>query len=193
MKTVGITGGIGSGKSTVCDIFRTLGIPVYEADTRAKHLMQYDLQLKRQIIENFGQESYQNDELNRPYLAQKVFSNPEEVAKINALVHPAVGVDFKSWITNQDAPYVLKEAALLIESGSYKQLDFLINVFAPIDLRIERIKKRDPHRSISEINEIIDKQVSEERRSQLADAIINNDSQSMLIPQVMELHQRLLN
>lgn len=192
MKTVGITGGIGSGKSTVCEIFRTLGIPVYEADVRAKFLMQHDQKLKAQIIEAFGNESYQNGQLDRHFLANKVFNDPKEVARINALVHPAVGQDFNSWLSVQQAPYILKEAALLIESGSYKQLDFLINVFAPLELRIERVRQRDPQRSLKEINEIIGKQVSEERRSELADAIINNDGDTLLIPQVLELHNKLI-
>lgn len=192
MKVVGITGGIGSGKSTVCEIFKTLGIPVYDADTRAKHLMQHDESLKTEIIQTFGDESYHKGQLNRQYLASKVFRDPDQVAKINALVHPAVTTDFNAWIKEQQAPYVLKEAALLIESGSYKQLDFLINVFAPINLRIMRVQKRDPQRSLKEIKEIIGKQVSEEKRSELADAIINNDEHELLIPQVLKIHRRLI-
>ncbi|WP_422360492.1 dephospho-CoA kinase [Reichenbachiella sp.] len=192
MKIVGITGGIGSGKSTVCRIFETLEIPIYQADDRAKHLMQNEPDLIKNIKAAFGSEAYQNGELNRPFLAKAIFSDPNKTAQINALVHPAVGKDFKQWQSQQQAPYLLKEAALMIESGSYKQLDFLINVFASIETRIQRVQKRDPQRSEEEINGIIDKQVSEERRVELADAVIDNDGKHLIIPQVLEIHQQLL-
>ncbi|MEO9965077.1 MAG: dephospho-CoA kinase [Reichenbachiella sp.] len=192
MKTVGITGGIGSGKTTVCEIFKILGIPVYQADDRAKFLMQNDPNLVSQITAAFGAESYIESQLNRPYLAKMVFSDPNQTAKINALVHPAVSKDFQSWVSVQRAPYVIKEAALMIESGSYKQLDKLITVTASMAIRIQRIQKRDPQRSMSEIKAIIDKQVSEEKRMELSDLVVNNDGQSLLIPQVLELHEKML-
>lgn len=190
MKVLGITGGIGSGKSTVCKIFETFGIPVYSADDRAKYLMAHDQSLISSIKNTFGDEAYLQGKLNRTFLAQKIFSNAAETSKMNAIVHPAVGEDFKSWMSMQNAAYVIKEAALMIESGSYKSLDFLINVFAPIETRIERIKIRDPQRSESEIKGIIDKQVSEEERSRLSDAIIYNDEKQLLIPQVLAIHQQ---
>ncbi|UXX80082.1 dephospho-CoA kinase [Reichenbachiella carrageenanivorans] len=192
MKTVGITGGIGSGKSTVCKIFEVLNIPVYAADDRAKFLMQYDPSLIKQITNTFGEASYSNGTLNRSHLANVIFSNPKETEKINALVHPVVAQDFGSWRAQQHSPYVLKEAALLIESGSYQSLDFLINVYAPIDTRIHRVQQRDPQRSIDEIKGIIDKQTSEERRTAVANAIINNDGNQLLIPQVLAIHQQLI-
>lgn len=192
MKIVGITGGIGSGKSTVCEIFKTLGIAVYQADDRAKHLMQTDAELIASIKAEFGSETYQNGTLNRPFLAKLIFSDAEKTKKINSLVHPAVAKDFQAWVEDQNSPYVLKEAALMIESGSYQQLDVLINVFAPIDIRIQRIQKRDPQRSIEEIKGIIDKQVSEEKREEVADIIIRNDGDELLIPQVLAIHQQLI-
>lgn len=192
MKIAGITGGIGSGKTTVCKIFETLGIPIYSADNRAKFLMQNNPVLISQITDTFGEESYLDGTLNRGYLAKVVFNDPDETAKINALVHPAVAQDFSAWKTKQQSPYVLKEAALLIESGSYKTLDYLINVSAPIDLRISRTQQRDPQRSLEEIRSIIDKQVSEERRAEVANAIINNDGSQLLIPQVLAIHEQLV-
>jgi len=191
MKIVGITGGIGSGKSTVCKIFETLGIPVYQADDRAKYLMQHDAQLISSIKKTFGEKSYENSVLNRTYLAKVIFSDAKQTAKINALVHPVVGRDFELWLEDQSSYYVIKEAALMIESDSYKQLDFLINVFSPLETRISRIQKRDPQRSLEEINGIINKQVSEEERAKLADVIINNNNENLLIPQVLSIHKQL--
>ncbi|MEP2026227.1 MAG: dephospho-CoA kinase [Reichenbachiella sp.] len=193
MKIVGITGGIGSGKSTVCEIFKILDIPVYQADDRAKFLMQHHTGLISSITDLFGEEAYQDGKLNRPYLANAIFNDAEKTKKINGLVHPLVGEDFKTWIKSQgDAPYVLKEAALMIESGSYKQLDVMINVYTPIETRIQRVQKRDPHRSIEEIKGIIDKQVNEETRSELADFILNNDGKKLIIPQVLSIHAQLM-
>ncbi|MDW3208898.1 MAG: dephospho-CoA kinase [Reichenbachiella sp.] len=192
MKIVGITGGIGSGKSTVCRIFETLGIPVYNADDRAKYLMQNDADLVQNIKTTFGEEAYTNGQLNRAFLAKTIFHDSNKTAQINALVHPVVGNDFNHWQGEQQAPYVLKEAALMIESGSYKQLDFLINVFASIETRIQRVQKRDPQRSLEEINGIIDKQVSEEQRTERSDFVIDNDGSCLIIPQVLAIHQQLL-
>ncbi|GMQ26465.1 dephospho-CoA kinase [Algoriphagus sp. oki45] len=190
---VGITGGIGSGKSTVCRIFGLLGIPVYSADDRAKWLMEHDSDLKLKIAEEFGQEAYtQEGTLNRKYLADQVFSDPEKVKKINALVHPAVGLDFEKWTKEQMAPYVLKEAALLFETGSASQLDKLINVSSPLKVRVARVLMRDPHRSEAQINSIIDQQLPDEKKNELADFVIKNAENKLLIPQVLEIHQKLL-
>lgn len=191
---VGITGGIGSGKSTVCRIFHLLGIPVYSADDRAKWLMEYDSALKSKIEEEFGQEAYtQEGTLNRKYLADQVFSDPEKVKKINSLVHPAVGLDFENWVKEQSTPYVLKEAALLFETGSASQLDKLINVSSPLKVRVARVLMRDPHRSEAQINSIIDQQMPDEKKNELADFVIKNAENKLLIPQVLEIHQKLLN
>lgn len=192
MKNVGITGGIGSGKSTICHIFETLGIPIYQADNRAKYLMEKDPLLVDAIKTAFGNKAYNKGEINRPYLAKSIFSDANKTAQMNALVHPAVGIDFATWQSRQQAPYTLKEAALMIESGSYQHLDYLINVFASIQTRIQRVQQRDPQRSLEEINGIIDKQVSEEKRSALSDVVINNDGSDLIIPQVLAIHQKLI-
>jgi len=190
---IGITGGIGSGKSTVCQIFEILGIPVYYADDRAKWLMANDPMLKSQIQDTFGSESYDLDGgLNRKFLAEKVFSNPEEVKKINSLVHPAVGNDFEKWAETQNAPYVLKEAALIFESGGEKKLDGVINVSSPIKIRIARVLMRDPHRSEEQINQIINQQLPDEEKNSKADFVIKNSDNKMLIPQVLEIHSKLI-
>ncbi|TDQ13745.1 dephospho-CoA kinase [Algoriphagus boseongensis] len=190
---VGITGGIGSGKSTVCKIFQILGIPVYSADDRAKWLMANDSHLKSQIAEEFGPESYlENGLVNRKFLAETVFSDQEKVKKINSLVHPAVGKDFLNWSKNQNSPYILKEAALLFETGSAKELDFIINVSSPIKIRIARVLMRDPHRTEKQVNDIIDQQIPDEEKNELADFVIKNTDNKMLIPQVLEIHQKLM-
>ena len=191
---VGITGGIGSGKSTVARIFSILGIPVYYADDRAKWLMANDEALKEQIKANFGQESYsETGVLNRALLASQVFSDEEKVKTINGLVHPAVKADFENWANAKTAPYVLKEAALLFETGSYKDLDKVINVSSPIRIRISRVLMRDPHRNEKQVNDIIDKQLPDEEKNKLADFVIKNTDNKLLIPQVLEIHLQLLN
>jgi dephospho-CoA kinase len=190
---VGITGGIGSGKSTVARIFSILGIPIYFADDRAKWLMSNDGTLKKQIQDHFGQESYsEGGELNRAFLASQVFSDEEKVKTINGLVHPAVKLDFENWANTQNSAYVLKEAALLFETGSYKDLDKVINVSSPIRIRISRVLMRDPHRSEKQVNDIIDKQLPDGEKNKLADFVIKNTDNKMLIPQVLEIHGQLL-
>lgn len=191
-KLVGITGGIGSGKSTVAKIFEILGIPVYYADDRAKSLMNHDSELKKQIIQEFGEESYTSDgDINRKYLASTVFSDPEKVKKINSLVHPAVGRDFEIWASIQSTPYVLKEAALIFETEGEKKLDAVINVSSPLKIRVNRVLMRDPHRSLEQINQIIDQQIPDEDKNERADFVIKNTENKMLIPQVLEIHQKL--
>jgi dephospho-CoA kinase len=190
---VGITGGIGSGKSTVSHIFSILGVPIYDADSRAKYIMAHNEDLKKAIRQAFGEEAYyENGELNRSFLASQVFNDSEKVKIINGLVHPAVAKDYVRWLSEQKSPYIIREAALMIESGSHKLLDKLITVFAPENLRIERVKKRDPQRSEAEIRAIIAKQISEEEKLKLADFIIYNDEHHPLIPQVLTLHYHFI-
>ena len=190
---VGLTGGIGSGKSTVAKIFSILGIPVYYADDRAKWLMAFDEELKKQILTHFGPESYSKDgSLNRGYLAETVFSDEEKVKTINSLVHPAVKKDFEKWVGQQNSPYVLKEAALLFETGSYKDLDKTINVSAPLKIRVARVLMRDLHRTEMQVNDIIDKQIPDEEKNKRADYVIKNAENKLLIPQVMQIHGELL-
>lgn len=187
---IGITGGIGTGKSTVCHIFSLFKIPIYDADSRAKYLIANDLELKIAIKNTFGKESFEEDgNINRIFLAQKVFNNPNELAKLNALVHPAVRKDALLWAEKLEGktPYWLKEAALLFESGSYKELDKIIVVTAPLDLRIERVLKRDTHRSAADIEAIISKQLSEEEKIGRANFVIVNDNSQSLIEQVLKL------
>lgn len=192
---IGITGGIGVGKSTACLIFKHLGIPIYDADTRAKWLISHHPTLISEIKAHFGEEAYFNGELNRRYLAEKVFIDKDNIQKMNSLVHPKVGEDAKQWFNEQEGkyPYIIKEAALLYESGSYKELDKVIVVTAPLDLRIARIQSRDPQRSKKEILGIISKQMPEEEKAQKADFIVYNDEKQMLIPQVLTIHQALMN
>ena len=188
-KRIGITGGIGSGKSTIAKIFSILGVPIYNADDEAKRLMVEDLAIAQELIRAFGEKSFLNGVLNRTWLAKEVFSNQAATDKINKIVHPAVASHFEEWALRQTTPYILKEAALLFESGSYKQLDRTILVTAPLQLRVQRIKLRDPQRSVTQIHAIIAKQMDLMQASQLADHILENDEQQLLIPQVVKLHK----
>jgi len=188
---VGITGGIGAGKSIICRIFSTLRIKQYNADLRARWLMENDEELISMLKSEFGNKTYHGDKLNRDFLAQAVFKNEEQLAKLNELVHPRVGIDYANWLrTNSGEVYVIKEAALLLESGSYKNLDFIVNVYSPFDLRIKRIQKRDPFRSRTEIESIISKQFSDEKRKEMVnDEIVNDESQSIIL-QVLDLDEK---
>jgi len=191
-KLIGLTGGIGSGKTTVSKIFSILGIPIYYADDRAKWLMANNADLIAEIKHHFGQESFfENGSLNRVYLGEKVFKDTEQTQLINSLVHPAVKSDFEQWASDQKAPYVLKEAALLFETGSYLQLGKTINVSSPIKIRIARTLMRDAHRTEAQLNEIIDKQWPDEEKNKLADFVIKNSDNKLLIPQVLEIHAEL--
>jgi len=189
---VGITGGIGSGKSTVAKIFQILGIPTYFADDRAKWLMANEPELIQEIQAAFGPNSYLDDgSVNRVYLSKEVFSDPEKVKKINSLVHPAVGKDFKTWASKQNSPYVLKEAALIFETGSNKDLDYVINISSPLKVRVARVLMRDNHRSEEQLNQIIDHQMPDETKNEMADFIIKNVDNKLLIPQVLKIHDTL--
>lgn len=191
MLKVGITGGIGSGKTTVCRIFEVMGVPVYYADDRAKQLMQTDLRLISIIKELFGEQSYIDGKLNRKLISEQVFNNKPLLAKLNAAVHPVVAKDTESWMSQyEELPYVLKEAALIFESGMHKQLDKIICVTAPIDVRINRVKQRD-HLSYEEITARMKNQMSEEQKAALSDYIIQNDGKRKLIPQVLAIHHIL--
>jgi len=190
MKVIGITGGIGSGKTTVCRIFEQLGVPVYYADDRAKMLMNTSATLREGIITEFGSEAYTDQGLNRAYLAGLVFSTPERLAKLNALVHPAVADDFDEWVEQHaKEPYVMKEAAILFESGAYQGVDITVLVIAPEDIRIERVVGRDGVMP-DDVRKRLANQWTQERKAKLADHIINNDGFHLLIPQVLELHRK---
>ena len=192
MLRIGITGGIGSGKSIAGRLFHALGVPVYDADSRARWLMENDTALRQQLTDAFGPATYDlAGRLNRPVLASTVFSNPERLAQLNALVHPHVGTDFERWAAAQQQAgyaYVLKEAALLFEAGSYKQLDRIITVSAPLAVRQARVLQRDPHRSTTDVQAIMAKQLSEVEKVQRADYVLTNDDVQPLLPQVLALH-----
>lgn len=190
---IGITGGIGSGKSLVCRIFNLLGVAVYDADSRAKSLMTTDGILVSQIKKEFGTLSFRADgSVNREYLAEYVFSNPEKLKILNELVHPRVGEDYAQWVNEQRSVYVLKEAALLFEAKSNTALDKIIVVSAPEALRIKRVLLRDKHRTEEQVKDIIRNQLMEEEKLKLADYIIVNDESKGLIPQVLQLHKQFL-
>jgi len=189
---IGITGGIGSGKSTVCKIFSSLGIAIYDADSRAKMITIKDQVLKQSIIETFGPTSYENGLLNKKFLADKVFHNPEELAKLNALIHPRVANDFSNWVSsNKNAHYLLKEAALIFETDGHKKLDKIISVYTKEKTRIERVIKRDSHRSESDVKKIIANQMDESVKQSMSDYIIDNNDAIPLIPQVLKIHQEI--
>lgn len=189
---VGITGGIGTGKSFVSKIFKTMGIPFYNADLEAKLIMVKDNNIRMALVKAFGPETYFEDgSLNRVHLSKQVFDNSQRLEMLNNIVHPAViraGVD---WSNAQNGPYSLKEAALLYESGSYKKLDYTILVTAPEELRIARVMKRDKV-SREEVLNRIQKQMPEEEKLKFADFVIHNDEQQPLLPQIINIHHTLL-
>lgn len=194
MNKIGITGGIGAGKSLIAKIFELFNIPCYPADARAKWLQTHDTELKKEIIQHFSDGAYlPSGELNREFLSKEVFADDKKLELLNSLVHPAVGKDFEKWCNSHaDKPYVLKEAALLFETGSYKQLDATINVHADESLRISRTLARDPQRTEESVKSIIKKQFSDAKRNQLADYIIYNDETQSVILQVVSLHEKLM-
>lgn len=192
MLSVGITGGIGSGKTTVCKIFETLHIPVYYADDAAKWLMENDTRLITALKQQFGEDIYtEHGKLNRPLLAGLVFNNPDFLKKLESLVHPAVKKHGQQWQAKQNAPYTLKEAALLYEAGTYKELDKTIVVFAPLQTRIDRVIQRD-HTTKEAVMARINKQMPDEDKMKMADFVIYNNGSQLLIPQVLTIHQTLL-
>ena len=193
MLKVGVTGGIGSGKTTVCKVFELLGIPVFYADDVAKSIMQTDPVLKTALLNTFGENSYTKDGmLNRAYISSIVFNDKQELEKLNSLVHPAVLRAFDIWVLeHHESPYVIKEAALLYESGGFKMCDKSILVIAPTLIKMNRVKLRD---GISEedIQLRMNRQFSDEMKIKYADHILNNDEQQLLIPQIIHLHQQFL-
>lgn len=194
MLKIGITGGIGSGKTTICKIFETLGISVFYADAVAKDIMLTDQLLVADVKLAFGDESYFPDgSLNSKHIAGIVFNDEAELRKLNQLVHPAVFRAFDQWLTklNDDVPYVLKEAALLFESNSYQMCDKSILVLAPTELKMKRVMKRDQV-TAEQVSARMNKQFTDEQKIKLADYLIHNNEQDSLIVQVLELHQSFL-
>jgi dephospho-CoA kinase len=188
---IGLTGGIGSGKSTVAKVFEVLGIPVYYADEAAKRIMNEDEQLKQQIIQLFGANAYKNNELDRKYIAGQVFDNKEKLDVLNSLVHPATIRDGDNWMRKQTAPYAIKEAALIFESGTQGQLDYIIGVSAPAPLRLLRAMKRDGS-TRDQVQSRMSKQIQEAIKIRLCDFVIYNDEVQAVLPQVVKLNHTLL-
>lgn len=193
MLKIGITGGIGSGKTTVCKLFEYLGVPVYYADERAKYLITNDITLRKSIKEHFGEGAYYPDgSYNKSYMANIVFSDKEKLQLLNSLVHPAVAKDGKKWILeHSEAPYTIKEAALLFESGSYKDLDRIIFVSAPMELRVSRVVRRD-ETTREAVLKRIQNQWPDEKKEKMSQEFIYNDGSQSLIRQVYQMHQHLL-
>lgn len=191
MLKIGLTGGIGSGKTTVAKVFETLGIPVYYADDKAKHLMNTDPALRQLVMEHFGKDAYKNGELDRKYLAGIVFNNQEKLALLNSITHPVTIRDADEWIKQQTSPYCIKEAALLFESGAAEQLDHIIGVYAPQHLRVKRVMQRDGLPA-EEIMKRISRQMEEEVKMKRCDFVIINNDEQLVIPQILELHKKFI-
>lgn len=191
MFKVGLTGGIGSGKTTVARIFEVLGIPVYYADNFTRQLVNEDANLIAQIRQHFGEESYTEGKLNRSYIASIVFSDSEKLELLNSLTHPAAIRAAEEWINKQTTAYAIKEAALLFESGSAGTLDFIIGVYSPLELRMQRTMLRD-NVTREQVLQRMSKQIDEKMKMKLCDAVIVNDEENALIPQVLALHTKLL-
>jgi dephospho-CoA kinase len=196
MLRIGLTGGIGSGKSTVAQMFEVLGIPVYYADAEARRILNTDAELKKAIIRIFGDEAYQDGLLNRAFISSLVFNDQSKLDLLNSLVHPATMKDGEAWMKKlavpggQTPPYAIHEAALVFEAGVNKQLDHVIGVFAPLALRINRAMERD-NVSKDEVLKRIGRQMDEETKMKLCDFVISNDEQQLLIPQVIAIHNKL--
>jgi dephospho-CoA kinase len=191
MLKIGLTGGIGTGKSTVASIFKVLGAPVFEADVVAKQVMENDLNLRQQLIQQFGEASFQNGQLNRAYLASIVFKDSYQLALLNAMVHPITLQAAEDWMKLQTAPYAIKEAALIFEAGAGAGLDLIIGVTAPTAMRIQRVMQRDGIRREA-VLERMDKQIDESIKMRLCDFVIQNDNLHLLTTQVLDLHKRFI-
>ena len=191
MKKIGITGGIGSGKTYVASVFKSLGIPIFNADIQAKKIMTSSRKLIKLLKEEFGNDIYKDSDLNKEKLASIVFSNSDKLQKLNSLVHPIVKEEFNNWCKKQTSPYIIKEAAILFESNSHIGLDAVICVSAPLDLRMRRLLNRDDY-SKKEIKKRIENQISQEEKEKLSDYIIVNDEKDLLLPKIIKFHKELL-
>ncbi|MGB1308670.1 MAG: dephospho-CoA kinase [Oceanihabitans sp.] len=191
MKIVGLTGGIGSGKTTVAKAFKALGVPIYIADDEAKKLMHRSKIIRRKLIQLFGEQAYVNNMLNKAFIAEIIFNDTSYLQKMNAIVHPKVAKHFKQWVAIQNTPYVIKEVAILFENGSYTQCDFIITITATLENRMERLLKRD-QTTTSKINAIIKNQWQDDARIKLSHFVITNNSLNDTLQQVQETHNQLL-
>lgn len=191
MLKIGLTGGIGSGKTTVANIFKVLGIPVFDADAAAKDLMENNAELKEKLLAHFGPSVFEDNKLNRKWLANIVFNDSYQLNILNAMVHPMTLKTAEEWFVLQHAPYAIKEAALIFEAGAGAGLDYVIGIVAPQHIRIQRVMQRDGI-SRNEVIARIDKQVSDTIKMKLCDFVIVNDDQQLITQQVLELHQKLI-
>ena len=192
MKTlVGLTGGIGSGKTTIANFFKELGVPIYIADTEAKALMNRSKVIKRKLIALFGDNAYQNEKLNHDFLSKQIFNNKDLLQKMNAIVHPKVASHFKRWVKKQEAPYVISEAAILFENGSYTKYDYIITVTAPEEVRLKRVMSRDSA-SKEKVKSVMNNQWKDEEKIKLSDYVIQNINLEEAKAQVLQIHQNLL-
>ncbi|MCD2259263.1 dephospho-CoA kinase [Psychroserpens luteolus] len=191
MTIVGLTGGIGSGKTTVAAFFEALDVPVYIADVEAKLLMARSKVIRRKLIALFGEEAYVDNELNRAYIASKIFNDKTYLERMNAIVHPKVASHFKRWMTKQKSEYVIKEAAIIFEQGKEEQYDFIITVTADIEERIKRVIKRD-NSSRSKIMAILNNQMSDQEKIEKSHFVIVNDDLEDVKKQVQKIHQSIL-
>lgn len=191
MLKIGLTGGIGSGKTTVANIFMHLGIPVFYADEAAKKIMEEDKNLQHSIQQTFGEESYLNGKLNRHYLAQQVFNDAYKLQLLNAIVHPVAIAKGLEWASQQKAGYIIKEAALMFEAGSAFNLDYVIGVYAPENIRVQRVMKRE-NTTAQEVKNRMKHQIDDNIKMRLCDFVLVNDDSQLLLPQVIQLHQQLL-
>ncbi len=190
MKRIGLTGNIGSGKTTVASCFEILGIAVFNADKQAKLLMSEDINLKQSLITEFGKEVFHNNELNLKYLSNLAFNDDIVLKRLNALVHPIVQDAFEKWSIQQSGAYVIKEAAILFESNTYQSLDEIICISCPEEIRLKRILKRDDL-SEKEVRQRMSHQWAEEKKISLSDYTITNDNLSLVIPQILSIHSHL--
>ena len=191
MLKIGLTGGIGAGKTTVAHIFKILGIPIYFADDAAKKLMNENENLRQEIIKNFGSESYVDGKLNRSFLARAVFSDPKKTLLINSIIHPATITDAEKWFQKQQGPYAIKEAALIFEANAENNLDLIIGVSSPLEMRLQNVMKRDGI-TLEAVEKRMQHQMEENKKMERCDFIINNNGTDLLIPQVISIHENLL-
>jgi dephospho-CoA kinase len=191
MLKVGLTGGIGSGKSTVCNLFKCLEVPVFNADEAGRRLLSEDKDVIGQVQHIFGQEVLVGGKPDRKKIAEIVFNSPEKLAQLNAVIHPAVRKSFNTWASMQTSQYVIDEAAILFETGIYKQLDFTVLVTAPEQLRIQRVMQRDGMDEAS-VKSRMKNQWSDDDKRKIANFVIANDGIDPLLPRVMEIHNAII-
>ena len=190
-KIIGLTGGIGSGKSRVVEVFTTLGVPCYIADQAAKKLMINNAMVKEQILDLFGEKAYDQNGLNRAYIGELVFKDPEKLKALNAIVHPAVAQDFSEWVSQQDYPYVIKEVAILFETGGYKAVDQSLLITAPKEVRLQRAMQRDQSTK-EEVLARMNNQWEDEQRLPLASQVIENLTWNETEKEIKRLHKYFL-